>query len=171
MYKASFDIVNPKDLKYNIWFFSIAFFCLGLILLSFHLNLVEQYFYFLGPLLAVNIILLKFLRFFFRDKYKTGQINLYSDEIEIETMALSKKTIKPKQIIFHFDGCFGENNSTGLVVLGAFNSGRKNVISIIDAKNETYQMNIYLHNDFEKNKLYAILRQLSGVKGITVNYI
>lgn len=170
MYKATFDIVNPKDIKYNIWSFSIGFFSIGLILLSFHLNLVEKYFYVLGPFTFVIIILLKFLRFFFQDKHKTGQINLYSDEIEIETITLTKKTIKPKQIIFHFDGCFGENNSTQSV-LGAYNSGRKNVISIIDSKNETYQMNIYLHNDFEKNKLYTILRQLSSAKGISVHYI
>ncbi len=170
MYKASFDIVNPKDLKYNIWSFSIVFFCISLILLSSYGNLDKKYFYVLGPLIVLCIVLHSILRFFFQDKHKTGQINLYSDEIEIETITLTKKTIKPKQIIFHFDGCFGENNSTQSV-LGAYNSGRKNVISIIDSKNETYQMNIYLHNDFEKNKLYAILRQLSSAKGISVHYI
>lgn len=167
MYQAEFKIVKENDRKYDLLSFSVLAIATIAIMLVIYTDILDGYELGLLIFICIGNVTIFISRFFLKSYDELGLIRIADDEIQIETNTLSIEINQAEKIHFQFNGCFADSTSNQFFSFN--NPGTRNILSVT-AKQETYELNIFLLDDKEKEKLHKILDRYTKYTGTPISF-
>jgi hypothetical protein len=162
--KVFFNIAERNDKRYNITFWTMV--SIGIApMLTICFNIFDYAPKVFLSIMLIGLVGIYLVRYLFNDYKKIGELVILDTQIKIYRDNQTKIVANVKKIGFRYEGFFG---SAGTSTLTRFpnRDGTGNLLSLTYENNSKEDVNIYLDNRDEKEKLVTAIKTFSTKNGI-----
>ncbi len=159
---AAFDIVRANDKRYNVTWWTLFGICLISATLG-YLNFFDQIL--LVLVLGISIICMVIVRYIFKDHIKIGQLIIRNNQISINLDNTSQTLSNIREMEFHYEGFYAATNMRAMPT----KDGTGNKLKIILDKDEQLELNIYLNDRDQKERLLYVLNWFCNQNNIELS--